>query len=156
MRTRIVAATLYSPLAFVFAKAHGIPGLLSDYLFGIATFAFLWVMLSATNRARQNTPFIRISRSLARASYTLYVVHVPFLILLTALLLGERRWVPDAQHILKGLGILAVTFLYAYLVASLTEFHTDSVRHWVEAKLGLAKKPAREKKPAQDRKPSIV
>jgi peptidoglycan/LPS O-acetylase OafA/YrhL len=143
VRSRIVAAILYCPLPFLFAKAHGLPGLLLDYLFGIATFLFLWVMLSATNRAKQDTLFTRASRSLARSSYTLYVVHVPFVILLTSLFLGDRRWVPDAQHIFKALAILAVTMLYAYLVASLTEFHTDSIRRWIEAKLGLVKKPNR-------------
>lgn len=146
MRGRIVAAVLYSPLAFILAKAHTIPGLLSDYLFGVATFVFLWVILSATNRANPDTLFARASRSLARSSYTLYVVHVPFVLFLTALFLGEHRWTPDAQHLLKGLAILAVAILYAYLVASLTEFHTDSIRRWIEAKLGLTKKPNRDKR----------
>jgi peptidoglycan/LPS O-acetylase OafA/YrhL len=146
MRSRIVATVLYSPLAFILAKAHTIPGLLSDYLFGIATFVFLWVILSATNRADPDTLFARASRSLARSSYTLYVVHVPFVLFLTAIFLGEQRWTPNAQHLLKGLAILAVTMLYAYLVASLTEFHTDSIRRWIESKLGLAKKPNRDKR----------
>ena len=147
-RTRIVAAVVYSPLAFLFAKAHGIPSLFSDYLFGIATFAFLWVVLSATGRANQGTLFTRASRSLARSSYTLYVVHVPFVILLTALFLGDQRWVPDAPHIAKGIAILAVTMIYAYLIASVTEFHTDSIRRWIEGKLGLVKKPPRSKQPS--------
>jgi peptidoglycan/LPS O-acetylase OafA/YrhL len=143
-RSRIAAAILYSPLAFLFAKAHGIPGLLSDYLFGIATFLFLWAMLSATDHAAQDTLFSRFSRSVARSSYTLYIVHVPFIILLTSLFLGDRRWVPDTQHIFKGLAILAATMLYAYLVASLTEFHTDSIRRWIETKMGVVKKPNRD------------
>lgn len=148
MRSRIVAALLYSPLPFLFAKVHGIPGLLSDYLFGVATFFFLWVMLSATGRARQDTFFTKTSRSLARSSYTLYVVHVPFVILLTSLFLGDLRWIPDAQHLFKGLAILAATLLYAYLIASLTEFHTDSIRRWIEVKLGLVKKPNRDTQPS--------
>lgn len=147
-RTRIVAAILYSPLAFVFAKAHGLPGVWSDYLFGIFTFVFLWVVLSATGSAAQNSITTKVSRSLARSSYTLYVVHVPFVVLLTALLSGGSRWVPDARHIFKALAILAVTLLYAHLVASLTEFHTDSIRRWVEGKLGLAKRPSRGAQPS--------
>jgi len=141
-RTRIVTAILYSPLAFIFAKAHGLPGILSDYLFGAATFLFLWVMLSATSRAAQNSMATKVSRSLARSSYTLYVVHVPFLVLLTALLSGGGRWVPDMPHIFKALAMLAITLLYAHLVASITEFHTDSIRRWIEGRLGLAKKSA--------------
>ena len=63
------------------------------------------------------------------------------MVLLTAWFLGDQRWVPDTPHVVKGLAILALTLLYAHLVASLTEFHTDKIRRWVETKLGLAKKP---------------
>jgi peptidoglycan/LPS O-acetylase OafA/YrhL len=147
-RTRIIAAILYSPLAFVFAKTHGLPGLLSDYLFGVATFLFLWVVLSATGRAAQNSIFTKVSRWLARSSYTLYVVHVPFVVFLTALITGGSRWTPDTQHIFKALSILALALLYAHVVASLTEFHTDSIRRWIEGKLGLVKKPSRGKQPS--------
>ncbi|MEO6910366.1 MAG: acyltransferase, partial [Edaphobacter sp.] len=147
-RTRIMAAILYSPFAFIFAKTHFLPDIMSDYLFGIMTFVFLWVLLSATGRSAQNTLFPRISRALARSSYTLYVVHVPFILLLTALFLGDRRWVPDAQHLFKGFAILAAALLYAYLVASSTEFHTDRIRRWIEGKLGLVKKPARGARPS--------
>lgn len=148
MRSRIVTAILYSPLAFVFAKAHGLSSLLSDYLFGIATFIFLWVILSATGRAKQDSIFTRVSRSLARSSYTLYVVHVPFVLFLTAWFLGTRRWVPDAQHILAGLAILAGTLVYANLVAAATEFRTDSIRRWVEGKLGLGRRPTQDTRSA--------
>jgi peptidoglycan/LPS O-acetylase OafA/YrhL len=147
-RIRIVAAILYSPLAFIFAKVHGLPGLWLDYVFGIATFFFLWVVLSATDRAAQNSISTKVSRSLARSSYTLYVVHVPFVALMTALLSGGSRWVPDTQHIFKALAILAVTLLYAHLVASLTEFRTDSIRLWIEGRLGFSKKPSRSAQPS--------
>jgi peptidoglycan/LPS O-acetylase OafA/YrhL len=143
-RTRIVVTIFYAPIAFVLAKTNGIPGVWSDYLFGVATFFFLWVLLSATDRAAKYSIGTRVSRSLARSSYTLYVVHVPFVVLLTALLSGGHRWVPDAQHILKALMILAITLLYAHMVASLTEFRTDSIRRWIEVKLGIAKKPIRD------------
>jgi len=148
LRTRIVATALYSPLPFLFAKVFRFSALSSDYLFGIATFAFLWVMLSATNRADASALFTRLSRSLARSSYTLYVMHVPFILLLTSLLLGDQRWVPNTRHILAGLGILAVTLIYTNLVAAATEFRTDSIRGWIEVKLGLAKKRIRDKEPA--------
>ncbi|MBN9614504.1 MAG: hypothetical protein BGO25_06135 [Acidobacteriales bacterium 59-55] len=147
-RARITATILYSPLAFIFAKAHALPSLWSDYLFGVATFFFLWIVLSATHRASPDSVFTRVSRSLARSSYTLYVVHVPFAVLLVALLSGGGRWTPDGLHIFKGLAILAVILLYAYLVASVTEFHTETIRRWIEARLGLSKKPPRGAQPS--------
>ncbi|HZY61651.1 MAG TPA: acyltransferase [Edaphobacter sp.] len=140
-RGRIIAAIIYSPLAFVFAKAHQIPSVLSDYLFGIATFFFLWTVLSAREPAKQNALSTRISRSLAGSSYTLYIVHVPFIVLLAALISGGIRWLPDMPHMIKALAILAAALLYAHLVASITEFHTDKIRRYIEGKLGISQKP---------------
>jgi hypothetical protein len=69
---------------------------------------------------------------------------VPFVLLLTALFLSIRRWVPDAKHIFAGLAILALTLLCANLVAAATEFRTDSIRRWIEGKLGLGKRPTQD------------
>ena len=134
-RTRIIAGIVYTPLPFFFAKLHGIPDMLSDYLFGAATLIFLWIVLSANGPAYPKRLFNRFSRSIAKFSYTLYVVHLPFALLLTTILLGDQRWNPDPIHILKGLGIAAVTLAYAWFVASTTEFHTDRVRRWIEGRI---------------------
>ncbi|WP_263376864.1 acyltransferase family protein [Granulicella aggregans] len=134
-RIRILAAVAYAPLPFVFAKLHSLPDMLSDYLFGAATFLFLWIVLSATGQAHPKRIFTSFSRSIAKFSYTLYVVHFPFALFLTAIILGDQRWTPDSVHILKGLGIAAVTLAYAWFVASVTEFHTDRVRRWIESRL---------------------
>jgi peptidoglycan/LPS O-acetylase OafA/YrhL len=133
--SRIFAAFVYTPLPFIFAKLHGIPSLLSDYLFSAVTFAFLLVLLSAVGPADPQSFFTRFSRALARFSYTLYVVHLPFILCLTALILGVQRFVPDIAHVAAGLAILVVSLAYAWLIASATEFHTDQVRHWIEARI---------------------
>jgi peptidoglycan/LPS O-acetylase OafA/YrhL len=133
--TRIIAAILYTPLPFAFAKLHRIPDRLSDYLFGTATFLLLWTVLSATDPTHPKQLFTLFSRSIAKFSYTLYVVHLPFTLFLTTLILGDQRWTPDPVHILKGLGIASVTLAYAWIVASTTEFHTDRVRRWVESRI---------------------
>jgi peptidoglycan/LPS O-acetylase OafA/YrhL len=134
-RTRIIAAMMYMPLPFIFAKLHGIPGMLSDYLFGVATFLFLWTVLSATGPAHPRWLITRFSRSIAKFSYTLYVVHLPFALFLTTTLLGDQRWTPDMVHILKCLGIAFVTITYAWFVARATEFRTDHVRRWIESRI---------------------
>ncbi|MBB5056179.1 peptidoglycan/LPS O-acetylase OafA/YrhL [Granulicella aggregans] len=134
-RTRVIAAVIYAPLPFVFAKLHGLPAMLSDYLFGVATSLFLWIVLSATGPADPKLLFTRFSRSIAKFSYTLYVVHLPFALFLTTLIMGERRWTPDAAHVVMGLAIAAAVLVYAWLIALTTEFHTDRVRHWIEARV---------------------
>lgn len=131
---RTLAAVLYFPLLFLLAKTRLVQGVASDYILGAATFVFLWLLLGARSAAPVNVG-IHLVRVGARFSYTLYLVHVPFLVLLTALIAGETRWQPDVRHLLYGVGALLLAIGYAYGVANLTEFHTDKVRGWVERRV---------------------
>jgi peptidoglycan/LPS O-acetylase OafA/YrhL len=136
---RVAAAILYLPLIVFFAKFFSSRGpfwqVASDELFGLATFAFLYVLLSASAPAHPRSLTTRLARTLARFSYTLYVVHLPLLILLAAFFLPATRWNPDPTHIALWALILAVTLAYAYLLASLTEFRTDQLRRAIERRL---------------------
>jgi len=131
---RALASVVYFPLLFFLAKTHVVQGVPSDYILGAATFVFIWLLLGARSAAPENVG-VHVARVGARFSYTLYLVHVPFLVLLAALIAGEARWQPDARHLLYGLGSLLLAIGYAYAVASLTEFRTDRVRGWVEEKV---------------------
>jgi peptidoglycan/LPS O-acetylase OafA/YrhL len=137
-RLRWLAAVAYVPIIFLCTYLHGILGIVSDYILAAATAILMWTLLSASQAAPAAAGKVRFSRGLARFSYTLYVVHFPLLMLIAALVVGNRRWQPTSVHIAAGLGILAVTVAYAYGIAALTEFHTDPVRTWVERRLGIA------------------
>jgi peptidoglycan/LPS O-acetylase OafA/YrhL len=138
---RWLAAATYVPIVFLCTRLHGTLGIVSDYILAGGTAALIWTLLSAAQAAPTAVGQVRFSRGLARFSYTLYVVHLPFLTLVAGLLVGDRRWQPTPPHIAAALGILAVTLAYAYGIASLTEFHTDPVRRWVERSLGIATAP---------------
>jgi len=131
---RVLAVVFYFPLLFFLAKTPVVQGALSDYILGAATFVLIWLLLGAKSAARKNAG-VHLARTGARFSYTLYLVHVPFLVLLTAVMAGETRWQPDARHLLYGLAALLLAIAYAYGVASLTEFRTDKVRGWVEKRV---------------------
>lgn len=133
-RLRGMASVAYAAVFFGLSRVH-LPGLAQDYLLGALTFGLLWVLLSATQPARRSH-FTRLSHLLAGFSYTLYVVHMPFLLLLTAYFAGDARWQATPAHLLQALGILALTLLYAWVAAWLTEHRTATVRRWVEARLG--------------------
>jgi peptidoglycan/LPS O-acetylase OafA/YrhL len=138
--TRIAAAAIYTPLVFLFlfAKIDILSTLAQDYIFGTITFLFFWITLSA-REAASDSPSNHLVRQTARFSYTLYILHMPALLLLTALLAGERVWSPtDLRHDALALAVLAVLIVYAYLVATITEFRTDRIRTWVECRLGLS------------------
>jgi peptidoglycan/LPS O-acetylase OafA/YrhL len=131
---RIIVTTLYCPLFFFLAKTRMLTGVLSDYILGVATFILIWVLLAATSSVSTNR-FVKITRLTARFSYTLYLVHVPFLVFFTAVIAGESRWQPNARHLLAGAAELSLAIVYAFAVANLTEFQTDHVRRWVEKRL---------------------
>jgi peptidoglycan/LPS O-acetylase OafA/YrhL len=131
---RIAAVIVYAPLLFFLSKTSLVSGVSSDYILGIATFVFIWLLLGARSAASASR-WISLTRLTARFSYTLYLVHVPFLVLLTALIVGNGRWQPEMKYLAYGAGILLLAIGYAYVVASLTEFRTNRVRSWVEARL---------------------
>lgn len=133
--TRIIASIVYLPLLFFFAKNHRLSALASDWIFALLTFVFLWVLLSAQAPSKERSPATRLTRLCARFSYTLYVVHLPVLILSAALLLTPARWVPDPLHLTLALVLLVLTLLYALALASLTEFRTDRLRKAIEQKI---------------------
>ena len=136
VRWRIAIALAYVPLFFFLAKTHSIEAVLSDYLLGGATFGLLWTLLGARSIAG-DCAWVKFARRTARFSYTLYLVHLPFLVLVASLTVKNLRWQPTPAHILWATGILAVTIGYAWAVAAATEFQTDQVRNWVEAQVGI-------------------
>ena len=134
------AGILYAAAFFGFAVlAHRgghlgvihVSDVIADTFLGIVTFAFLWLLLSRSDKARHTRP-VRLARETARFSYTLYVTHTPLLIFAASLLVRDSRWTPTVPHLLPALVVLAVAIAYAWLVASRTEFKTDIVRGSVE------------------------
>ena len=106
-----------------------------DYALGLVTTVFLWIVLSATGPMNQRTAVARASRGLAGASYSLYLVHYPFLAFVTVLLGVQGQWAPSIGHLVAGAGLCAAAVLYSFGVAACTEWHNDRVRRWVEERL---------------------
>jgi peptidoglycan/LPS O-acetylase OafA/YrhL len=136
---RGVASVLFGVVLFVFAKGTFLPGVAHDYVFGAITFCYIWVLLSA-RKASGNSKYVRWTRRAAGFSFSLYVVHMPVLLLISVCLAGGRLWTPtnwgtDAI----ALVVLGFLVVFAYGFGWLTEFRTDKVRRWVEQRL---KRPA--------------
>jgi peptidoglycan/LPS O-acetylase OafA/YrhL len=138
---RIGASLIYVPIFFAFGRHPMISQLFRDYLLTGVTFLYLWVLLSAKERYPAGARSVHISRELARFSYTLYAVHLPLLIFLTAFVLGDSRWYPTPVHLLTGAGLLVAALGYAYAFAFLTEFRTDKLRLRLEKLFGIGAVP---------------
>jgi peptidoglycan/LPS O-acetylase OafA/YrhL len=138
---RIAASFLYAPVFFGILHLPGVGGLNADYLLTVVTMIYFWILLSAKDRYDFRARSVRVSRELARFSYSLYALHVPFLLFLAALTVRDSRWSPTPLHILAGLGILIAGLVYAYVIAFFTEFRTDAIRQRLAPLLGIADAP---------------
>jgi peptidoglycan/LPS O-acetylase OafA/YrhL len=78
---------------------------------------------------------LKLAKTFAGFSYTLYVVHFPLLFFIRANWLPNFRWQPEPKYLLYGLWIVACVILYAFGVALLTESNTANVREWVRVTL---------------------
>ncbi|MGB7189314.1 MAG: hypothetical protein WBD10_04205, partial [Acidobacteriaceae bacterium] len=117
-----VAATL------VWCKQTRSP--LSDYVLGVAVTILIYVLVNCPVSAAPGL-YTRAARRLSHSSYTLYLVHVPLLVFLAAVLetrFSIVRWQPDPRHLLYGAGIFLLVLLYAQLVWFFFEKRTDGLR----------------------------
>jgi peptidoglycan/LPS O-acetylase OafA/YrhL len=138
---RVVAPIVYLPVFLISGKLRLFSDIHRDYLLAVITVIFLWSLLSAKQPYVPQAFSVRISREMARFSYTLYALHVPILVFLTSLAVGDSRWIPTPRTLLTAFGILLVITLYAWVVAFLTEFRTDAVRAKLEKLFGVASIP---------------
>ncbi|HEX3471581.1 MAG TPA: acyltransferase [Silvibacterium sp.] len=123
-RLSIPAAVLACSAVLVWCKQTRFVG--ADYVLGIAVAALMYAVLSCS-RTSMPSAYNWTAEVLSRSSYTLYLVHVPFLVFLAAWM-AQARWVPTPGHVLIGCAIFAVVMLYAQLVWFLFEKRTDSLR----------------------------
>jgi peptidoglycan/LPS O-acetylase OafA/YrhL len=125
-----LAAFLALSGALIFDKTSHGSILNKDLYLGTAVSALLYVILCCA-RGPLSSPYIVASQHLARSSYTLYLVHVPIFVFLSAWLARQRiqpwdRTFPFVFAI--GIGV----FLYAQLVWWLFEARTESIRSWLK------------------------
>jgi peptidoglycan/LPS O-acetylase OafA/YrhL len=130
-RARTWVWILYPVLFFLLVRPSFIPSLAKDYLLGIFTFFLVLSMLSATGLAPARV-WVGVCRIGSRFSYTLYLVHVPFLVFLASLIVDDSRWSMNLKSALGGMAVIVAAYIYAYSVAFVTEFRTDTVRGQIE------------------------
>lgn len=104
--------------------------LLTDYVVGFCFSLWLYTLLLGS-REDFSPAYAFVAKKLAGFSYTLYLTHLPALILLRALFDPQGNWQPDALHLVYAVGIALLMLSYAYALAHFTEARTDSVRRWL-------------------------
>jgi peptidoglycan/LPS O-acetylase OafA/YrhL len=104
-----------------------------DYVVGFAFAVGLYVLL-LDGRYAGSSLYDRLARASANISYTLYVVHIPFLIFLRAFLNQGRQWDVGPWTALVAATLFVATLAYASVVWYCFEARTSTVRELVSAR----------------------
>ena len=115
----------------------------ADLAVGLAFGMFLFGVLQAEIRVTDKGAYLRGARMFAGFSYTLYVLHFPFLLFLRAWLVPGQRWRPDGVHLLCAAGIGVITLAFSWLLALFTEHKTADVRRLVLRLLNVSQQKIR-------------
>lgn len=132
-----VASLLVFALCLTEARIGRWGSFWSDLAVGAACGAFLLAMLRVEFGGAGR--YADVAHTLAGFSYSLYLLHFPFLLFLRTWLITGTRWQPDFLHLLCGASLGATAILYAWLTASLTEGNTRAVRGWIKSVIGAGK-----------------
>jgi len=102
----------------------------SDLAVGIGFALFLFGVLHM-NFGTGGGNYPRVAHVLAGFSYSLYVLHFPFLLILRAWIVPPQRWQPDAAHLALSVVTGMATLGFAWLVSLFTENKTRVARQWM-------------------------
>jgi peptidoglycan/LPS O-acetylase OafA/YrhL len=112
--------------------AHKLGGLPADYLMSAFAALLVWACLGLPARVFKVAPAIVLFSDF---SYTLYLTHAPFLMLLKASWLGNETWFPDVMHVAMMLIPLLAAVLFSYFLYLIFERNTEYVRVYLDRRL---------------------
>ncbi|WP_263416873.1 acyltransferase family protein [Terriglobus albidus] len=137
LRRVTVTVSLLVLLAVVLASAaHRLGAVGTDYAIMVPSFTLIWALISMPRT--EVGAYAKTSIFFSEMSYTLYLTHQPFVVLLSALWIRERFWPADLPHLaMLFCGPIALAFVFAYVMYLLFESRTDAVRNWARRALHI-------------------
>lgn len=104
-----------------------------DYLTGVICALGLFVVLHDRRAVEKETPglYVRLAAATANISYTLYVVHLTFLVFLRAALVKGAPWTVTLGTTVAAAALCAVAIGYAAFMWWVAEARTATVREFV-------------------------
>ncbi len=109
-------------------RAGHLPELASSLLLGFS-FALLLYVIAHHRQPIGSLAYQHLVTRLSSFSYTLYLVHLPFLTFTVGSFLRPwHPWSKDALHLALAAAVVGLTYLYAYAFYLLFERRTDRLR----------------------------
>lgn len=109
-----------------------LPGLASDLALG---FAFAMMLPCLTAAPALGGLYGRIAFAVSEISFTLYVVHFPFIALLWFALFEPAQFLPGPAGLAIWAGLVAAAIAFATGMWWLFERNTDRLRKWVQRRI---------------------
>jgi peptidoglycan/LPS O-acetylase OafA/YrhL len=109
-----------------FRKQIGHAMIVCDYVVGIAFALLLYALQRCPNRGR--SPSAGFWRSISGCSYTLYLTHMPLLVLIRAAVIPDRSWPPTLLTVGYACALALLCVVFAYLISLTCEARTSAVR----------------------------
>ena len=116
----------------------------SDFVLGIVVMLLIYVILGCSRMPMPNF-YNLTARRISHSSYTLYLVHLPMVVLTAAItetVFHQRRWLPNVPHLFICAGIFIAVVLYAQLVWLMFEKQTDALRARLKSNFTTVPKPS--------------
>jgi peptidoglycan/LPS O-acetylase OafA/YrhL len=129
-RQAVTSAALFQFVAVnAIIRAHPIKT--GEGLLGLS-FALLLYSVAHARQPVRNMAYQHLATGFSKFSYTLYLVHLPFLTFLTALFISPwRAWPKDTLHLVGAVLLVVAAYAYAWGIYLLFERNTDQLRAWV-------------------------
>lgn len=141
IKSQLFRAVYISLASFIFVVSVALSALhklpLSDLIIALSFAFIIYLVISFYNHTpMKNTVINKIPNFFADFSYSLYLVHVPFITFIYALLLklGFHKWEPSLKNILLGSLIVILAMIYAWFISIFTEAKTTNVKRVLNKK----------------------
>jgi peptidoglycan/LPS O-acetylase OafA/YrhL len=135
----VLATAILAFVIVLFAKKLHLPLALAELLVGATAAALVYAIKCQTGQSKA-VLYNKSAKFFSDISYTLYLTHLPFLVLLCAMVNSPwSQWPLSVVTALKFCLIIATAILWATLMHRLFEAKTDLARNFVMRQLGKAR-----------------
>lgn len=118
-------------MSILLVRFHTVHPIVGDLILAVSFTLLLWVVLNS--KINLANSLSKLSKVLADFSYTLYLVHFPVIIFISALFrhFGFSKFSNDLPSLIKAIVLLLMIIGFSYAVSMLTEAKTSKVRHYI-------------------------
>jgi peptidoglycan/LPS O-acetylase OafA/YrhL len=123
--------SVFAGVSLAVARVRQWDPMLSDLELGFVFTLFLFGLLQYQVQ-EDSSPYSAVAHRLAGFSYSLYVLHFPFVLFFRSMLVPQGRWQPTPLHLFTAASVGAASLLFAWLISRVTEAKTDVARGLVK------------------------